>query len=168
MHAEPLLMHEKGLTCTFFAILCTNLRFSASWQVPDFIGELNRSLKKFMIPVMAKVIPLFKDYTGTGQSSKPRLDLNAAHTITGIVRAEPMESPDAFYASCIGDDGQMLGRPRIPLNRRFYCVYEDGLAVYNHQGLTNCLRYIANRLNTRTGFATMKQAMDAGFEVRAV
>lgn len=53
----------------------------------------------------------------------------------------------------------------IPFSRRFYCVYRHGLAIYRHTALTSCFRFIAKELGGITGTVTLKQAMDAGFEV---
>lgn len=117
---------------------------------------------------MGKVIPFFKDYNGTGDSAKPRVDTGSAGTISGVLPAEPMVSTESFRAICLANEGQPLGRRPIPFNQRFYCVYEEGLAVYNHTSLAHVMRYIAKRLNSRPGFVTIKQAMDAGFEIRAV
>lgn len=56
-----------------------------------------------------------------------------------------------------------------PLKYRFWCVYRDGLAEYSHNDLTACLRYIGRQITGRAALrVTMKQAMDAGFEIRSV
>lgn len=57
---------------------------------------------------------------------------------------------------------------RIPFNDRFYCVYQDNLAVYTHGNLTHCMRYIAKQMDSITGKVTMEQAMVAGFTIRSV
>lgn len=52
--------------------------------------------------------------------------------------------------------------------KKFWCVYEHGLAIYSHASLTQCLRHIAKRMGGLTSNTTMGQAYKAGYEVRAV
>lgn len=52
--------------------------------------------------------------------------------------------------------------------QKFWCVYEYGLSVYTHASLAQCFRYIAKCMGRRTGNTTIRQAMEAGYELRRV
>lgn len=45
-----------------------------------------------------------------------------------------------------------------------YVVYNQGIADYANERLVNCFKYIAG--DKRISQVTMKQAMDAGFEIK--
>lgn len=54
----------------------------------------------------------------------------------------------------------------IPFSRRIYYVYRYGHEIYRHTTMFACFSYVAGQLSTNPEMVTVKQAMDAGFEIR--
>ena len=59
----------------------------------------------------------------------------------------------------------------VPFKDRFWCVYQHGLTVYTDNRLSGCIRYIGGQIHGNpNGWwkITIKQALDAGFQIRSV